>query len=168
MFIKSFSNPAFSILDAGVQFMPNSISRGHSCDEFYNRSCECISKVAIKFSEQDLVPKRVHQGTLAYNRGAFITWSNYPRHRKDPQKAVYYCTNPNGPAFQELLATQLNRSIGDTNGCKKPVPGSINRFVLINAWNEWGEQAVLEPNQFDGDLFLRHHEAAIQSIEDSL
>jgi hypothetical protein len=40
--------------------------------------------------------------------------------------------------------------------------------VLINAWNEWGEQAVLEPNQFDGDLFLRHHEAAIQSIEDSL
>jgi hypothetical protein len=92
-------------------------------------------------------------------------WSNYPRHRYHVKSTSAYCSNPSGPAFQELLEVQLSRSLKETGGCKSPQTGSISRFLLINAWNEWGEQASIEPNSVDGDMFLRHHANAVSNIE---
>lgn len=67
-------------------------------------------------------------------QGAFPAWDNSPRRGNKgcmvvkgstPSKFEYY--------LEELLAT--NR------------PDSSKDFLIINAWNEWGEGAILEPSE---------------------
>ena len=41
-------------------------------------------------------------------------------------------------------------------------------LILLKAWNEWGEQAILEPTVQDGDAALRAHQVAIEHIEKQL
>ena len=41
-------------------------------------------------------------------------------------------------------------------------------IVLVNAWNEWGEQAVLEPSEEDGPAFLEATTKALVAVEGNL
>ena len=38
-------------------------------------------------------------------------------------------------------------------------------MVVVNAWNEWGEQAVMEPSVEAGDALLAAHRTALGVLE---
>jgi hypothetical protein len=74
-------------------------------------------------------------------RGAFATWDNTPRRGKNgctifkgasPEKFEYY--------FKELLYTNRKYASSD--------------YIVFNAWNEWGEGAMLEPTAQYGYAYL--------------
>jgi len=81
-----------------------------------------------------------------YMFGAHVGWNNRPRHLSDGLESVipYHPIN-----LRAELRQQLRRSHPDS-------------FVVINAWNEWGEGAAMEPSIEHGDTWLRAIEGAIK------
>ena len=72
----------------------------------------------------------------------FPGWDNSPR--RPPNQALI--VTDNDPESYEWWLTQaLERATRQPEG---------RRFVLINAWNEWGEGAHLEPDERFGRAFL--------------
>ena len=70
---------------------------------------------------------------------------------------------------------QMSRALEDAGGhemCaataadpKASAKSAWKHMVVVNAWNEWGEQAVLEPTVQYGDAVLVHHRRAVASVE---
>ncbi len=71
--------------------------------------------------------------------GLIPDWDNTPR--RDYKGLVYKGTCPG--KFEEALCVLKEKK----EGCK-------NDFVFINAWNEWGEGAMLEPDEYRGYGYL--------------
>ena len=67
--------------------------------------------------------------------GIFLRWDNTPR--RGHKGLIYTGTTP--AKFEKALRALKNK-----------VDGRENDFVYINAWNEWGEGAMLEPDVQDG------------------
>jgi len=83
--------------------------------------------------------------------GVLPGWDNTPRR----QDAPFILDNPSPGAFRAWLEHALEVS-RDFN-----VPE--RRMVFINAWNEWGEGAYLEPDQRYGHAYLRALRDALES-----
>ncbi len=71
--------------------------------------------------------------------GLIPDWDNTPR--RDYKGLVYKGTSPE--SFEEALRT-----------LKQKKEGHKTDFVFINAWNEWGEGAMLEPDEYRGYGYL--------------
>lgn len=72
--------------------------------------------------------------------GAFPSWDNTPRKGKDG--IVFYKSSPKKfKKYFELQVEHLNNEY-------KP------EYIFINAWNEWGEGAHLEPDELNGFGYL--------------
>ena len=71
--------------------------------------------------------------------GIIPDWDNTPR--RDYKGLVYMGTNP------ELFAKTLET-------LKAQKDGHLVDFVYVNAWNEWGEGAYLEPDEARGYAYL--------------
>ncbi len=71
--------------------------------------------------------------------GLIPDWDNTPR--RDYKGLVYKGTNP--AKFEKALSV-----------LKEKKAGHANDFVFINAWNEWGEGAMLEPDEYRGYGYL--------------
>jgi len=77
--------------------------------------------------------------------------------------------------YRELLQTQLRNSLVDVGGAgacaqiganaSASTAASWRHLVIVNAWNEWGEQSVLEPTLQDGSSMLDAHRAALGAVE---
>lgn len=79
--------------------------------------------------------------------GAFCGWDNTPR--KGRNGAVYFNNTP------ELFYKQLKAAIDRANSIDLPL-------LFINAWNEWGEGAHLEPELLYGYKFLEMVKRAVK------
>lgn len=83
--------------------------------------------------------------------GLFSDYDDTPR--RQLKGAVY--VNNDIRYFQRCLARQLQKSrIAD------------NEFLYINAWNEWGESAYLEPDEENGFRYLEAVKEEIQRIKE--
>lgn len=71
--------------------------------------------------------------------GLIPDWDNTPR--RSYKGLVYKGTSPQ--KFQDALRVLKNK-----------VEGHSNDFVYVNAWNEWGEGAYLEPDKYRGYEYL--------------
>ncbi|MCR5356944.1 MAG: glycoside hydrolase family 99-like domain-containing protein [Lachnospiraceae bacterium] len=71
--------------------------------------------------------------------GLMPDWDNTPR--RDYKGLVYKGTSPE--KFEETL-----------RALKKKKDGHKTDFVFINAWNEWGEGAMIEPDEYRGYGYL--------------
>jgi len=83
------------------------------------------------------------------HRGISLNWNNTPRKNftnKEYDKYPHYYKNINpelfGNTFYKLLE-KINNEHNDDDD-----------FLFISAWNEWNEQAILEPNNEDGYSYL--------------
>jgi hypothetical protein len=85
------------------------------------------------------------------HRGISVSWNNTPRRNfinNEYSKYPHYYKNINPKLFGECFYNLLNKIID------KPNDGED--FLFISAWNEWNEQAILEPNNEDGYQYLQH------------
>lgn len=88
----------------------------------------------------DLIARRGMVNGARTIPGAFTDWDNSPRRQFN--STVFEGVSPE--IFEDCLRAQYR---------KAAEAGSP--FVIINAWNEWGEGNYLEPDQYYGDGFLQ-------------
>ena len=136
-------DPADYGMDAAVEFPPSSMRT----QEITSR----IQDVDISFkgqihnylftakSAQDYIrPPWLHY------RGVMPSWDNTPR--KMERSISFFGSTP------ELYGEWLEATVSET---KAHLPRE-HRMVFINAWNEWGEGAYLEPDRRRGYAYLNH------------
>ncbi len=82
----------------------------------------------------ELIYDRIAKREYAENEypGIFARWDNTPR--RGYKGLVYTGASPS--AFEEILGV-----------LDEKMQGRENDFVYINSWNEWGEGAMLEPDE---------------------
>lgn len=141
-------------------------------------SCECLHRhVASDELEHRfknalrLASRKNASQLLSYVRGAFASWSNYPRIK---HRGAAYCRGPSPAAFENLVRVQLSRALADAGGAVKCAATGQNvtasaaaawrHLILINSWNEWGEQAAIEPSVEDDEALLDAHLKAVQNV----
>ena len=110
---------------------------------------------------------------LGFARGAMASWSSFPRGRNKAGWAL--CSNRSPYAYGKLVHSQLLRAVSDAGGsarcaqrnarAKSSDVAAWRHLVVVNAWNEWGEQAVVEPSVQDGDEMLLAHRRAVEDVE---
>jgi hypothetical protein len=147
MMLGNFSDnirPIASV-DAVVEFVPNYLASASAIQRFIARplledvahaayqATGATSTFDARIAMQKLVAlPQVHERQY---RGIFSGWDNSPRVGK---RATIY-THFTPQLFAEHLRIQRKRS---------------SEFVFVNAWNEWGEGAVLEPDDCFGHAML--------------
>lgn len=85
----------------------------------------------------------IQKPTANYTRGIFYGWDHSSRRIN---KGCFKFTNLSYRAFEELI-TKTVENIAQA-------PDSPTNFILLNSWNEWTEQAMVEPNDYDGYRIL--------------
>ena len=142
-------------------------------------TCACYMRaMARRANDALLLPKHVRDGHWDFFRGAFAGWSNYPRHVSSAGKAQVHCSwgnDTDASAFEVLVFRQLMRAIADAGeSCFFPSTATERaaqewrHLIVIDAWNEWGESAVLEPTAEDGFALLNAHRSAVLHAEYAL
>jgi hypothetical protein len=79
------------------------------------------------------------------NRGICVNWNNTPRRNyqnDEYSKYPHYYKNITSEKFGKTFGRLLDKCDNDD-------------FIFISAWNEWNEQAMLEPNNEDGYDYLK-------------
>ena len=134
--------------------------------------CGCVLQEVTKVPNwQNLTPGSVRRGDRNMFRGAFLSWSNFPRHMIHYEDAGAYCSELDFDAFSAFLQSQLLQTVSDVQMPSKVNDGGngqLRSMVIINAWNEWGEQAVLEPSSSHGTQAVTAVKNAVEAAERSL
>jgi hypothetical protein len=87
-------------------------------------------------------------------RGVFPSWDNSAR-RGAIGTVILNGTPEN---YEYWLSSAIDRTIEER-------PGSDDRIVFINAWNEWAEGCHLEPDRKYGHAFLEATQRSRQGTE---
>lgn len=95
-----------------------------------------------------LLQKHRTYGGREIIQGSFTAWDNSPR-RGNKGCMIVKGSSP------IKFANYLNRLV------KSNRQDVSNEYIIINAWNEWGEGAILEPSEQDGYGYL-------EAVRDSL
>jgi hypothetical protein len=110
----------------------------HRTDTYMNMDYQAIVE-NYKTNKYDL--KNKHLGLPLY-------WNNKVRRKND---AFLHVKNFNANVLEELLLVLIAELVVKyKNICDLNTISSFENIININAWNEWNEQAVLEPNQISG------------------
>lgn len=83
------------------------------------------------------------------HRGISVNWNNTPRRNytsKEYSKYPHYYKDITPSRFSNTIYSLLDKIYNEQN--------KDDDFLFISAWNEWNEQAILEPNNEDGYDYL--------------
>jgi GT2 family glycosyltransferase/predicted nucleic acid-binding Zn-ribbon protein len=136
--------------DAAIDFPPNNIALRNITNEFSFSSTAFSGEV---FDYRELVERSYQYRSSEYPlfRSVCPSWDNSPRRHDGGRIFV----NSSPAAYQEWLENACEYTIRNFEGS--------SRLVFINAWNEWGEGAYLEPNRRYGYAFLNATARALQT-----
>lgn len=147
-YVQSFERPNPRVIgcDAAVEFPPNLSTQDAITQDTFLLNPEYRGQVLdwremrAQFSRQEH-PYETH-------RGVNCGWDNQPRRPSAGRSYLY--SSPSG--YREWLRDAIHRS-----------PSSKSQpLIFINAWNEWAEGAVLEPQSLLGHAYLSATRHAIQ------
>jgi lipopolysaccharide biosynthesis protein len=143
-----FTEPAILGYDAAYQFPPHSLEP--SLTEV--QDSERFDGSVFDFSS---CVQKSSQGRPTYKRfrGVMTGFDNSPKMRC----GAWVFRNSSPERYQEWLTDALR----DTVTNREPE----EQVVFVNAWNEWGEGAILEPCSIFGDGHLKATAAALHSFE---
>lgn len=104
----------------------------------------------IAFCEMDKAHKKILNDPIIHENhycGTMVGFDNTPR---SPKKGCVFINN--SPRLFE-------------NAMLKQIQKSNSEFFFINAWNEWGEQACLEPDELYGNAYLQSLKKSLRKIK---
>lgn len=127
--------------DSGVEFPPHNLQGINSRNECI-AFCGQFQGVTIKYDEvAQLYLERKYDSENVF-RGVFPSWDNTARVGSRGMVVL----NGTPENYEYWLAESIRRTKAD-------FPGQ-ERFVFVNAWNEWAEGCHLEPDHKYGRRFL--------------
>jgi GT2 family glycosyltransferase len=158
-YVQSFErrDPSDYGLDAAIEFPPNNSAPPELTTKPAELSPEFVGhiydwRIFLKRSEEyETPPYTIFRGTCP-------SWDNTPR--KKGRGVVFAHSSP------KLFERWLTNAIYET----RQRTGNVDeRLIFINAWNEWGEGAHLEPDRLYGYAWLQAVRNAQETVisEDS-
>lgn len=134
-------SPADYGCDSVVEFPPHTFQTENYASDIQQ---ECPNFIGVVRDYREVVQASIRRSAPAYRyfRGVCPSWDNSAR---TGQRATIY--RHSSPAEYELW---LHAAAEYT--CQQQPPE--DRFLFINAWNEWAEGTHLEPDQRYGKQFL--------------
>lgn len=145
-FLNSSNNGKNKInSDVLVEFQPHYAARYTVPDIIKFKRIICKKMGLIDFLSYDYIWKYIISNKETYNgkkiwRSGFVGFDNSPR--KGKKGMILYGASPE--KFHKYLSMLIKNN-------KK---NYADDFVIINAWNEWAEGAVLEPTEKDKFNYL--------------
>ncbi|MGB7800486.1 glycoside hydrolase family 99-like domain-containing protein [Buttiauxella sp.] len=129
-------------IDAAIEFPPNNSNIPNITHQIAELSDEFTGNI---YDWSELVKRSEHYSDPGYQffRGVTPSWDNTARRKNNG--TILYGSSP--CLYQKWL---FNAALDTTQRIKNP----DERFVFINAWNEWAEGAHLEPDQAYGFGYL--------------
>lgn len=145
-FISNFNNKLFSDRTSAVmEFEPLYTTRFDisALNKIKRWGCKKIK--ITDYQNYDNIWKLILKRRRTYKgkriiKSCFCAWDNSPRKGKNSMVVK----NSNPDKFSMYLSQYI-----DTDR-----EGADNEIIVINAWNEWGEGAMLEPSLHDGYRYL--------------
>lgn len=104
-----------------------------------------------KLWKKIITRKRTYNGKTIY-RGCFCGWDNSPR--KEKNSMIVKNSTPEN--FKKNFRNLIQKSREDAS----------NEYVVINAWNEWSEGAMLEPSEHFKMKYLEAIRDTLKEIGD--
>jgi len=156
-FTRSFGSSAPSALgmDAAIEFPPLTTGTQEITGNVEGLDPAFRGQIHNYLFTAKSASAYVRPNHLEY-RGVMPSWDNTPR--KLERSISFYGATP------ELYAEWLRSAVEET--CKSL--GPENRLVFINAWNEWGEGAYLEPDRRRGYAYLSRTREVMAAFSSSI
>jgi GT2 family glycosyltransferase len=148
---KDNINPAIYGCDASVEFPPHDCPKkqksfGSLTNKDFRGAVADYKETAVTYLERELP---------SYTRfsGVIPGWDNTARR----QNHGFCIENSSPEAFQAWLEAALEKTQIQESGDE--------RIVFVNAWNEWGEGAYLEPDDRHGYSYLEAVKNALDVVK---
>ncbi len=151
-YVQSFERPDPALIgfDSAIEFPPNLASPTNVTQSQRLINPDYLGQV---LDWRQLAREYEHRQTPAHavHPGVSTGWDNEPR--RSGNGRVYAYSSPR--RYRDWLKHTINHRLGEKN--------ADERLVFINAWNEWAEGAVLEPDSILGHAWLERTRQAMQS-----
>jgi lipopolysaccharide biosynthesis protein len=134
-------DPRLCEFDAAVEFPPNHMTMGKLNSRVARLSPDFSGAIFDYLTAANVM---IHKPKPDYTlfKSVMPGWDNTPRRQDAPRIFI----NSSPEAYEYWLGKAVEHMVGNYQGDE--------RLVFINAWNEWGEGAHLEPDHRYGRRFL--------------
>lgn len=140
-------NPYNMGFDAAVEFAPQLSSHYPEKIKVKETFKDLLNTNATLADIKEVIDNMTYRNRVNYPRVKCIcpSWDNSPRRKN---KGARILLNASPSKFKTFLKIAIRESISNN------LPA--NGMLFINAWNEWGEGAHLEPDERFGYQYLRN------------
>lgn len=131
---------------AVMEFQPMCVNRFNISNFLKLKRVICKKLKIIDFGNYDYLWEKILRNKKTYDnreifKGCFVGWDNSPRKGK------------NSMIVRGATPEKFKRYLFELS--KKYRKNSNKNIIVINAWNEWGEGAMLEPTEKDKYKYLQ-------------
>ncbi len=142
--------PRLETSDACIEFEPTlTLFGGYTSRRAHRFILNTLHQFEYETVWNNILERKNSYGSREKFCGAFVDWDNSSR----VGLRASVCTGASPEKFKEYLG-RLTQKCNEEG----------NRFIFINAWNEWAEGAYLEPDKEYGLGYLQ----AIREVSDAL